>query len=149
MCSKGNATKTPGTNDNLGKGTPLPIILTLVAKIISLQRKVETVVSREFFWNTAAGTQVTKSMVDYNATKQFLTAENPHYFTFSTKRDIPVKSSIIKMLKAVIRYLPGNISTENITVAFQVIDYDAVSVKQKTVKHSTTEGVTDLFFPSS
>jgi hypothetical protein len=92
MCSKENATKRPRTNESLGKGTPLPVILTLDANIISLRRKLETVASRKFFWKIAAGTQITKSMADCNATQHFLTVESLHYFTSHTKRDKPVKS---------------------------------------------------------
>jgi hypothetical protein len=61
------------------------------------------------------------------------TGQNLHCFTFYTKRNKPVKSSY-------------QVFSGHITVAFQVIDYGAISVKQMTVKHSTVEGVViDLF----
>jgi hypothetical protein len=57
-------------------------------------------------------------MVDYNATQKFLTEKNLHFFTFYIKVD--------KLNKAVIRHMPGNISTDTITVALQVIDYNVI-----------------------
>jgi hypothetical protein len=52
--------ETPGRNESLGKERPLPIILALEANL--------SVASRELFWNIAAATHITTSMVDYNAT---------------------------------------------------------------------------------
>jgi hypothetical protein len=37
-------------------------------------------------------------------------------------------------------HLPGNISAEDITMAYQEIDYDVISIKQMTAKRPTTEG---------
>jgi hypothetical protein len=57
----------------------------------------------DFFWNTATGTGVTtKSMVDYSAIQKFITKRNLHFITFYTKAD--------KLVKAIIRHLPGNTS---------------------------------------
>jgi hypothetical protein len=72
--------------------------------------------SRQFFWNTATGTQIkTISMVDYNAIQKFLTEKNLHFFIFYTKAN--------KLSKAITQHLPGNTSTDNITVTLQEIDY--------------------------
>jgi hypothetical protein len=65
-------------------------------------------------------------MVVYKAIHRFLTEKNFHSFTFYTKADKTVKTDI--------RHLSGNISAENISVAFQEISYDVISVKQMTVK---------------
>jgi hypothetical protein len=51
----------------------------------------------------------TKCTVDYNTIQKFITEKNPHFFIFHTKAD--------KLVKGVIRNLPGNNSTEDITVA--------------------------------
>jgi hypothetical protein len=78
-----------------------------------------------FFLNNTAGTRITTtSMVDYSAIQKSLTENNLHLFTFYTKADEPAE--------AVIRHLLGNISAEDITVAFQQVDYDVISVKQMT-----------------
>jgi hypothetical protein len=109
---KGISTKIPGTNESTGKGRSLPIVLTSEAKLISLQRELKSVVRGQFFfWNTATGTRITKSMVGYNAVQKFLIEKNVHFFTFYTKAD--------KLVKAVIRHLPGNNSAEDITMALQ------------------------------
>jgi hypothetical protein len=71
-------------------------------------------------------------MADYYAIQKFLTDKNLCFFTFYRKVD--------KLVKAVIRYLPGNMSAEEITVVLQEIDYDVISVKQMTVKCGTPEG---------
>jgi hypothetical protein len=44
---------------------------------------------------------------------------NPHFFTFYTKVDKPIKD--------VIMHLPGNTSPEDITAVLQEIDYDVIS----------------------
>jgi hypothetical protein len=64
--------------------------------------------------------------------KKFLTEKNLHFFTFYTKTDKPVE--------AVIRYLPGSISAEDITVALQKIYDYVIGVKQMTAKRPTPEG---------
>jgi hypothetical protein len=44
------------------------IILSSEANLIHLQRELKSVVSGEFFWNTATGTRITtRSVVDFNA----------------------------------------------------------------------------------
>jgi hypothetical protein len=81
-------------------------------------------------------------MMDYNAMQKFLTGKNLHFFTFYTKTDKPVN--------AVIRYLPGNISAEDITVTLQESNYVVIEVKQVTAKRTTPEGgVTPLLSRSS
>jgi hypothetical protein len=97
----------PLRNDS--KSRPPPIILTSEDDLVS--REIKIVMSGEFFWNNATGIQVTtKSMVNYNAIQKFLTEKNLHFFIFYTKT--------VKLVKAVIRHLPGNTSAEDITVAF-------------------------------
>jgi hypothetical protein len=128
--SKGNSTKTHGMNESPGKGRPPFIVLSSEANLISLQRELKSVVS-----DSSSGTlqlkPITKSMVDYNAIQKFLTKKNLHFFTFYTKVD--------KLVKAVIRHLPGNISAVDITVALQEIDYNIVSLKQMTAKRLIAE----------
>jgi hypothetical protein len=55
--SEGNSTKTPGTNEITGKGRPPPTVLTSEANLVCLQREVKSVLSEEFFRNTATGTR--------------------------------------------------------------------------------------------
>jgi hypothetical protein len=64
-------------------------------------------------------------------TELVLTEENHHFFTFYTKAD--------RLVKVVIRHLPGNTSAEDITVVLQDTDY-IISVKQVTTKHPTPKG---------
>jgi hypothetical protein len=71
-------------------------------------------------------------MVDYNAMQKFFAEKSLQFFTFYTKVD--------KLVKTVIRHLPGNTSAEGITVALQERDYDVISVKQMTAKCPTPEG---------
>jgi hypothetical protein len=105
----------------------------LKANLISSQRELKCVVSREFFCNTATGTGVTtKSMVDYKAIQKFITEKNLNFITCYTK--------VYKPVKAVIRHLPGSTSAEDITVAHQEIDYKVISVKHMNAKHPTAEG---------
>jgi hypothetical protein len=82
------------------------------------------------FWNTATRTQITiKSMVDYSAYKN------------SSMRKIftSLQFTQDKLVKAVIRHLPGNTCAENITVALHKTDYNMISVKQMTSKCPTPE----------
>jgi hypothetical protein len=132
--SKGNSTKTPGTNEGPGRGRPPPGVLTLEAKLISLQRELKSVVNGQFFfWNTAIGTWITtRSMVDYNTIQKFLTDKSLDFFAFHTKANKPVKANI--------RHLAGNISAEGISAALQEKNYDISSVKQMTAEHPTPEG---------
>jgi hypothetical protein len=58
--------------------------------------------------------------------------KNFHFFALYTKAH--------KLVKAVIRHLPGNTSAKNITVVLQEIDYDVISVKLMTAKRVTPEG---------
>jgi hypothetical protein len=52
--------------------------------------------------------------------------------TFYTEAD--------KLVKIIIRHLPGNTSAENTTVDLQETDYDVISVKQMTVERPTPDG---------
>jgi hypothetical protein len=61
-------------------------------------------------------------MTDYKATQNFLTQKGLPFFTFYSKGDKPVK--------AVIRHLPNNISSEDITLALQELGCEVISVKQ-------------------
>jgi hypothetical protein len=135
ICSEGNSTKTPGTNESTSKHRPPPILLTSEANLISLQKELKSVVRGDFFQNTATRTWITtKSMVDYNAMQKFLAEKNLQFLIFYTKAD--------KLVKTDIRHLPGNTSAEDITVALQMIDHDVISVKQMTAKCPTPGVVT-------
>jgi hypothetical protein len=86
-----------------------------------------------FFRNTASGTRITtKNMADYKATQNLLSQKNLPVFTFYTKGDKPVK--------AVIRHLPSNTLSEDITVALQKLGYEVISVKQMTAKRPSPAG---------
>jgi hypothetical protein len=90
-------------------------------------------VNREFFRNTATGTQITtKNMDDYRAIQTFLANKGHPYFLFYTKTEKPIK--------AVIRHLPSNTSSEDITVALQELGYEVISVRQMSAKHPFPEG---------
>jgi hypothetical protein len=52
--------------------------------------------------------------------------------TFYTKSEKPIK--------AVIRHLPTNTSSEGITLALQELGYEVISVKQMTAKRPSPEG---------
>jgi hypothetical protein len=52
-----------------------------------------------------------------------------------------------KFVKAHIRRLRGNSSSEDIIVAFQELDHDIVKIKQITPKRSTPAGVTHISLP--
>jgi hypothetical protein len=98
------------------------------------------IVTGKFFRNTASGTRITtKRMVDYKATQNLLVQKGLP-FTFCTKGNKPVK--------AVIRHLPNNTSSEDITVALQELGYEVISVKQMTAKRPSPEGgVTCISLP--
>jgi hypothetical protein len=49
MGSEGNSTKTYGANESTGKSRPPHIVLSSEANLISLQRKLKSVMSGEFF----------------------------------------------------------------------------------------------------
>jgi hypothetical protein len=101
-------------------------------------------VTGEFFSrNTATGARITtESMAHYKAIQKFLSQKGLPFFTFYTKGDKPQK--------AVIRHLPNNTSSEDITVAVQELGYVVISVKQITAKSPFPEGGATLQpFPSS
>ncbi|PNF27753.1 hypothetical protein B7P43_G12787, partial [Cryptotermes secundus] len=126
----------PSTEDNTGKGRPPPIILTSEVNLLSLQKEMKVVVTGEFFfWNTASSIRITtKNMADYKATQNLLNQKGLSFFTFYTKGDNPVN--------AVIRHLPSNTSSEDITVALQELAYEVISVKQMAAKRPFPTGHT-------
>jgi hypothetical protein len=63
MSNEGNPTNTPVTNECTGKGRPPTIVLTSEAKLISLQRKLNSVVSVEFFHSSVTGTRITTTII--------------------------------------------------------------------------------------
>jgi hypothetical protein len=118
-----NSTKTPEINDSPGHSPSYDDNIEGQLNLSPQGTKVS--------W-LETGTRVTiKSMVDYNAIQNFWTERNFHFFIFYTKADKPIN--------AIIKHLPGNISTEDITVALQETDY-VISVKQMTTKCPTSEG---------
>jgi hypothetical protein len=118
---------------SLDKSRPPPIILTSEANQISLQKQHRSVVNRKFFHNTATGIQITtKNMADYRLIQTSLANKGYPYFTFYTKAEKPIK--------AVVRHLPTNTSSEYITVALQELGYEIISVRQMTPKHPSPEG---------
>jgi hypothetical protein len=107
--------ETPSSHNNLDKGRPTPIVLTSEVNFLSFQKDLKAVVTGEFFFrNTASGTRITtKSMADKKTMQYLLSQKGLPFFTFYTKGEKP--------LKAVIRHLPINTSSEDITVALQVL----------------------------
>jgi hypothetical protein len=125
--------ETPSSHNNLDKGRPPLIALTSEVNLLSLQKDINAVVSGEFFRNTTSGTRITtKRMADYKATQNLSGQKGLPFFTFYIKGDKPVK--------AVIRRLPNNNLSEDITVALQELGYEVVSVKQMTAKFPSPEG---------
>jgi hypothetical protein len=126
--------ETPSSDNNLEKGRPLSIVLTSEINLLSLEKKLKAVVTGEFFFrNTASGTPITtKRMAGYKTIQKLLSTKGLPVFTFYTNGDKPVK--------AVIRHLTNNSSSEDITVALQELDYEVISVKQMTAKRPSPEG---------
>jgi hypothetical protein len=78
--------------------------------------------------------------MDYKAIQKFLIGRSLPYFTFCAKLE--------KFVKAHIKHLLDNNSSEDITVVFQEPDHDVVGIKQITPKRSTSEGgVTHISLP--
>jgi hypothetical protein len=111
-----------------------PIVLTPEVNPLSLQKDLKAVVAAEFFFrNTVSGARITtKSMADYKTMQNLLSQKGLLFFTFYTKGDKPVK--------ALIRHLPNNTSSEDITLAFQELCYEVIGVKQMTAKRPSPEG---------
>jgi hypothetical protein len=103
--------ETPSSDDNLDKGRPIPIFLTSEVNCLSLQKDLKAAVTLEFFFRTTvSGTRVTiEIMADYKVIQNLSSQKGLPFVTFYTKGDKPVK--------AVIRYLTNNTSSEYITVA--------------------------------
>jgi hypothetical protein len=114
-----------------------PIVLTSEVNLLSLQKDC---CDWEFFRNTASGTRITtKSVAGYKAIQNLLRQRGLPFLTFYTKGD--------KMVKAVIRHVPNNTSSEDIIVALQELGYEVISVKQMTKPPSPKGGVTHLSLP--
>jgi hypothetical protein len=73
-------------NDNLGKGRPSPTVLTSVVNLLNLQMDLKTVVTWEFFRNTASGTRFTnKSLAHYKAIQNLLSQKGHPSLPFTLK----------------------------------------------------------------
>jgi hypothetical protein len=134
--------ETPSSDNNLDKGRPHPVVLTSEVNLLSLQKGLKAVVTGEFFFrNTASGTRITTtSMADYKAVQNLISQRGLPFFSFYTKGDEPVKS--------VLRHLPNNTSSDDITVVLQESGYDVINVKQMTAKRPSPEGgVTPVYLP--
>jgi hypothetical protein len=115
--------ETPSSDNNLDNGTPHPIFLTSEVNLLSLPKDLKVVVTREFFRNTASGIRITtKIMADYKTIQNLLSQKGLPFFTFYTKGDKPVK--------AVIRHLSNNTSSEGVTVALQELGCEVISVER-------------------
>jgi hypothetical protein len=75
-------------------------------------------------------------MADHKATQNLLSQKGLPFFAFYTEGDKPVKAAI--------RHLPSNTSSEDITVALQELEYEVISVKQMTAKRPTPAGGVSL-----
>jgi hypothetical protein len=125
--------ETPSSDNNLEKGRPPLIVLTSEVYLLSLHKDLKPMETVEFFRNTTAGTRITtKVMADYKAIQNLSRQKDLQFFTFYTKGARAVKS--------VIRHLPSNTSSEDITVALKELGYEAISVKQMTAKRPSPEG---------
>jgi hypothetical protein len=79
-------------------------------------------------------------MADYKTIQNPLSQNGLPFFTFYTKGDKPVK--------AFIRHLPSNNSSDDISVALRELGYEVISVKQMTAKRPSPEGeVTHVSLP--
>jgi hypothetical protein len=69
--------ETPSLDNNLEKGRPPPIVLTSEVNLLSLQKDLKAVVSREFFIrNTASGTRITTKRLQSH-TEPFKSERSP------------------------------------------------------------------------
>jgi hypothetical protein len=112
--------ETPFSDNSIEKCRPPPIVLTSEVNLLSTHKDLKAFVNAKFFFrNTASGTRITtKSMADYKIIQKLLGQKCLPFFTFYIKGDKPVK--------AVIRHLPNNTSSENISVALQELGYEVI-----------------------
>jgi hypothetical protein len=107
-------------------GRPPPIVLTSAVNLIPLQKQLKCVVSENFeFRSTRNGTRViTRNMADVQSVKSYFDSQNLSYYFFFPKSEKPIK--------AVIRHLPQNNPTEDISDGLVSLCFDVVRVKQMT-----------------
>jgi hypothetical protein len=117
---------------------PPTIVLTSVANLIQLQKKLKAVAQHSFeLRNTRSGTRVaTKDMVDYQAVKAHFDQISLAYFTFFPKSEKPVK--------AVLRRLPSNTPARDISDGMVDLGFDVVNVKQMSSALRTPDGLNPI-----
>jgi hypothetical protein len=120
---------------------PPPVVLTSAANLIQLQKQLKNVARQSFeFRNTRSGTRVvTKDMVDYQAVMSHFDRNSLAYFTFFPKSEKPVK--------AVLRHLPGNTPTKDISDGLVDLGFDDVSVKQMSSACWSSDGPSPITLP--
>jgi hypothetical protein len=129
-----NAVLLPEKEAVLGKkGRPPPIVITAAINLMQLQKVINSVAKENFgFCNTRNGTRViTRTLADFPAVKSHLGTHNDPYFTFYTKH--------LKHIKAVIRYLPTNTPTDDISEGLMGLGFDIISLKWTSTRRSPSE----------
>jgi hypothetical protein len=71
-------------------------------------------------------------MADYSAITAYFVSNHLHYYTFNRKSE--------KLIKAVIRQLPGDTPAEDISNGLQDLGFSILSVKQMTANRPSLEG---------
>jgi hypothetical protein len=101
-------------------------IMTSTTNFIRLQSDLKDFVKGEYeFRNTRNGTRIiTKEMADYSAMKSYLEKNNLHYIIFSPGSEKPIK--------AVIRHLPSDTPSEDISNSLEDLRFNVINVRQMT-----------------
>jgi hypothetical protein len=122
-------------------GRPPPIVIIATVNLLQLQKLIKSVVKENFeFQNTGNGTRIiTKTLGDFPAVKSYLETHNLHYFTFYPKS--------LKPIKAVIRHIPLNTPSQDISDGLMDLGFD-INVKQmSTTCRSPSEGTLSKNLP--
>jgi hypothetical protein len=122
-------------------GRPPPIFLTSAVKLIHLLGKLRGIVKGNFeFRNIRNGTRVvTKEIEDVCAIRVYHEANNLNYFTFHPKSEKPIM--------AVIRNLPIQTPSEDISKGLEELGYSIISVKQVTASRPSPERIKQINLP--
>jgi hypothetical protein len=109
-------------------------VITTATNPIQLQKHLKSVVNENFeFRNTRTGTRIiTKTMADSAAVRSHLETHNLSFFIFYPKS--------LKPIKAVIRHLPINTPTEDISDGLVSLGLDIISVKEMSTTRRSRQG---------
>jgi hypothetical protein len=116
------------------RGRPPTIVLTSAINFIFLQNKLNGVVKGNYeFRSTRNGTRViTREMANFSAIRTYFDSHKLNYYTFYAKSEKPIK--------AVIRHLPIDTPSEDISNGLVDLGFDAISVNQMTTTRSSESG---------